>query len=72
MVLGVWAALVPSTDRPRSFTERQIYLRVTSMRGTHAVERLELAIPEAQRPFDHAANRQALIRHWWPLERKSA
>jgi hypothetical protein len=43
-----------------------------ALEGTHAVERLELAIPEAHRPFDHAANRQALIRHWWPLERKSA
>ena len=40
--------------------------------GAHAVERLEQAIPEQHRPLDHAANRQALIRHWWPLERKRA
>jgi len=37
-----------------------------------AVERLEQAVPEPLRPFDHADNRQALIRHWWPLERKRA
>jgi len=23
-------------------------------------------------PFEHPVNRQALIRHWWPLERKRA
>lgn len=43
-----------------------------ALAGNRAVERLEQAIPEQQRPFDHADNRQALIRHWWPLERKSA
>lgn len=43
-----------------------------ALAGTFAVERLEQAIPETHRPFDHAANRQALIRHWWPLARKSA
>jgi hypothetical protein len=43
-----------------------------ALAGTYAVERLEQAIPEKHRPFDHPANRQALIRHWWPLERKSA
>jgi hypothetical protein len=43
-----------------------------ALAGTHAVERLERAIPEQHRPCDHAVNRQALIRHWWPLERKSA
>lgn len=43
-----------------------------ALKGTHAVERLERAIPEKHRPSDHSANRQALIRHWWPLERKSA
>ena len=37
-----------------------------------AVERLEQAVPEPLRPFDHADNRQALIRHWWPIERKRA
>jgi hypothetical protein len=36
----------------------------------HAVGRLERAIPEPHRPSNHAANRQALIRHWW--ERKTA
>ena len=40
--------------------------------GAHAVERLERFIPEPQRPADHGSNRQALIRHWWPPERKSA
>jgi hypothetical protein len=43
-----------------------------ALAGTCAVERLERAIPEPHRPFDHADNRQALIRHWWPLERQSA
>jgi hypothetical protein len=43
-----------------------------ALEGTDAVERLELAIPQEHRPFDHSANRQALIRNWWPLERKSA
>jgi hypothetical protein len=43
-----------------------------AIEGTYAVERLERAIPEQQRPFVHADNRQELIRHWWPLERKSA
>jgi hypothetical protein len=43
-----------------------------ALKGTRAVERLERAIPEKHRPSDHSANRQALIRHWWPLERKSA
>jgi hypothetical protein len=40
--------------------------------GAYALERLEQAIPEQQRPFEHADNRQALIRNWWPLARKSA
>jgi hypothetical protein len=43
-----------------------------ALAGTFALDRLEQAIPEQHRPLDHAANRQALIRHWWPLERKSA
>jgi hypothetical protein len=43
-----------------------------AVEGTYAVERLEQAIPEKHRPFEHSANRQALIRNWWPLERKSA
>jgi hypothetical protein len=37
-----------------------------------AVERLELAMPAEHRPTGHAAARQSLIRHWWPLERKRA
>jgi len=37
-----------------------------------AVERLELAIPREQRPSGHSANRQSMIRQWWPLERKRA
>jgi hypothetical protein len=43
-----------------------------ALAGTCAVARLEQVIPEQQRPFEHAANRQALIRHWWPPERKIA
>jgi hypothetical protein len=43
-----------------------------ALAGTHAVERLERAIPQMHRPSDHAANRRALIRHWWPPERKIA
>ena len=43
-----------------------------AIEGTRAVERVERAIPEQQRPFEHAVQRQALIRHWWPLERQSA
>jgi hypothetical protein len=38
--------------------------------GAHAVERLERAIPEKHWPSQHSASRQALIRNWWPLERK--
>jgi hypothetical protein len=43
-----------------------------ALEGAYAVERLEQAIPEPHRPFEHSANRQALIRNWWPPERKSA
>jgi hypothetical protein len=43
-----------------------------ALAGTHAVERLERAIPQMHRPSDHAANRRALIRHWWTSERKIA
>jgi hypothetical protein len=43
-----------------------------ALAGSWAVEKLERAIPATHRPFEHAANRQALIRQWWPLERKSA
>ena len=43
-----------------------------ALEGAHAVERLELATPEHHRPHQHSANRQELIRQWWPLERKSA
>ena len=43
-----------------------------SFEGAYALERLEQAIPEQQRPFEHADNRQALIRNWWPQERKRA
>lgn len=43
-----------------------------ALAGAFAVERLEQAIPDQLRPFDHADNRHALIRHWWPPERKSA
>ncbi len=39
---------------------------------SRAVDRLEFAIPEASRPADHSATRHAMIRNWWPLERKIA
>jgi hypothetical protein len=39
---------------------------------TRAIEKLEWAIPESQRLVEHSANRQALIRHWWPPARKIA
>jgi hypothetical protein len=37
-----------------------------------AVERLEQAIPAAQRPSGHSIARQTMIQHWWPMERKRA
>jgi hypothetical protein len=43
-----------------------------AQRVSRAVDRLEIAIPEPNRPSDHSATRQRMIRHWWPLERKSA
>ncbi len=43
-----------------------------ALEGAHAVERLEQALPDPQRPFEHADNRHALIRHWWPPERRRA
>jgi hypothetical protein len=39
---------------------------------TRALEKLEWAVPEPQRPVEHSANRQALIGHWWPPARKIA
>jgi hypothetical protein len=43
-----------------------------ALAGASVVERLEQAIPEQQRPFEHTDNRYALIRNWWPPTRKSA
>jgi hypothetical protein len=43
-----------------------------AMEGTHAVELLERAIPEQQRPVQHAASRLALIQRWWQSERRTA
>jgi hypothetical protein len=40
-----------------------------ALEGAHAVGRLEWAIPEPHRPSGHSASRQALIRHWWPLQK---
>jgi len=44
--------------------------------GTRAIDRLELAIPVKQSPFDdplaQSANRQELIENWWSTERKQA
>jgi hypothetical protein len=37
-----------------------------------ALEKLEWAVPEPQRPVEQSANRRALIGHWWPTERKIA
>jgi len=49
------------------FSDEQQALEVT-----FAVERLERAIPEQHRPSEHSTNRRALIRRWWPSERKRA
>jgi hypothetical protein len=43
-----------------------------ALRGSQAVDRLERAIPEPHRPREHSAGRNALIRNWWPAERKRA
>jgi hypothetical protein len=43
-----------------------------ALSATRAIDRLECAIPEPLRPSDHSATRQAMIRHWWPPERKVA
>lgn len=43
-----------------------------ALAGSHALEKLEQAISENVRPSGHSANRQALIRHGWPPQRKSA
>ena len=43
-----------------------------ALEAAFAVERLEHAIPDRHRPFEHSDNRQALIRNWWPQERKRA
>lgn len=43
-----------------------------ALQGTRAVERLERAIPAPHRPLEHSASRSALIRNWWPPERKRA
>jgi len=43
-----------------------------ALQGTRAVERLERAIPAPHRPVEHSASRSALIRNWWPAERKRA
>lgn len=43
-----------------------------ALEGTFALDRLEWAVPEKHRPSQQSANRQALIRNWWPAERKTA
>jgi len=43
-----------------------------ALAGTCALERLEQSIPKQHRLSDHAAARLALIRNWWPPERKRA
>jgi hypothetical protein len=53
-------------DTPR-FGDEQLAWDVARV-----IERLELSIPEPVRPSGHLAMRQAMIRHWWPLERKRA
>jgi hypothetical protein len=40
--------------------------------AARSIERLELSIPDTHTPPDHSASRQAMIRHWWPLEPKRA
>lgn len=43
-----------------------------ALSAARAIDRLECAIPEPLRPSGHSATRQAMIRDWWPLERKLA
>lgn len=43
-----------------------------ALSASRAIERLECAIPEPLRSSDHSGIRQAMIRHWWPPERKFA
>jgi hypothetical protein len=40
--------------------------------AARSIERLELSIPDTHKPIGHSASRQAMIRHWWPLECKRA
>ena len=55
----------------RGFEMHRFEGEAHALAGAHAVEKLEQVIPENRRPFEHSDNRQALIRHWWPLERKN-
>ena len=43
-----------------------------ALRASRAIDRLECALPEPLRSSAHSAARQAMIRHWWPPERKAA
>ena len=40
--------------------------------AARVLEKLEWAVPEPQRPVEHAVNRRGLIGHWWPAARKIA
>jgi hypothetical protein len=56
----------------RGIETRRFEGETHALEVTRAVERLELAIPPKMRPTGQASTRQAMIRHWWPLERKIA
>ena len=56
----------------RGIETRRFDGEVQALEVTRAVERLEHAIPPTMRPSGQASTRQAMIRHWWPLERKIA
>jgi hypothetical protein len=56
----------------RGIETRRFEGETHALEVTRAVERLELAIPPKLRPSGHASTREAMIRHWWPLQRKIA
>jgi hypothetical protein len=56
----------------RGIETRRFEGETHALEVTRAVERLEFAIPPKLRPSGQASTREAMIRHWWPLQRKIA
>ena len=57
------------------FTATSVYAALFEASGipyAQLLDRLECALPEPLRSSAHSAARQAMIRHWWPPERKAA